>query len=65
MYMNKAGVNRLSVIGSMKKAFKMVDKALKLSPENPRVLLYAGIINYHMPGIFGADKEKGLKYLQD
>jgi tetratricopeptide (TPR) repeat protein len=65
MYANKAGVKRLSVIGSMKKAFKIIDKALKLAPENPRVLLYAGMINYHMPSIFGAEKEKGLKYLQD
>jgi tetratricopeptide (TPR) repeat protein len=65
MYVNKAAVNRLSAISSLKKGFLIIDKALKLDPKNPRVLLYASIINYNLPKIFGANKEEGFKYIQE
>lgn len=43
-------------------AVKLISKALEISPENPRVLLHAGISKLNTPEFFGGSKEKALEY---
>lgn len=39
-----------------------ISKSLKIAPENPRVLLHAGISKLNTPEFFGGSKEKALEY---
>jgi len=41
-----------------------MNKAIKLSPENPRVALLDAIGTYNTPAMFGGGKEKGFKKLK-
>jgi len=42
----------------------LISKSLKISPENPRVLLHAGISKLNTPEFFGGSKEKALEYFK-
>lgn len=43
------------------KSSSEIDKALKLEPNNPRILILHGIKKYYTPGLFGGDKDEALK----
>ena len=42
------------------KSQKLIGEAMELAPENPRVLLQAGISKYNTPAFFGGDKEEAV-----
>ncbi len=46
------------------KNFSMISKALELAPNNPRVLLEAGISKFNAPSYYGGSKTEALKYFQ-
>ncbi|MEJ2613920.1 MAG: tetratricopeptide repeat protein [Ignavibacteriaceae bacterium] len=46
------------------KNFSMISKALGLAPDNPRVLLEAGISKFNAPSYYGGSKTEALKYFQ-
>ena len=46
------------------KNFAMISKALSLEPNNPRVLLEAGISKFNAPPYYGGSKTEALKYFQ-
>ena len=41
-----------------------IEAALKLAPENPRVILQAGVSKFNTPGFFGGSKDKAMEYFQ-
>lgn len=43
------------------KASSLIETALELEPDNPRILLQAGISKYNTPKFFGGDKELAIK----
>ena len=46
------------------KSQKFIAEALEIAPENPRVLLQAGISKYNTPAFFGGDKEEAVSLFQ-
>jgi tetratricopeptide (TPR) repeat protein len=64
LFFNKMGVAPLSMMSSGPKSGEHIKKALEFTPENPRVLYYAGLIKFNTPGMFGGSKEEGIKLLQ-
>ena len=46
------------------KSRKAIQKAKKLAPDNPRVVLSAAISTFNTPKMFGGSKEKGLQGFQ-
>ncbi|MGA9294182.1 MAG: tetratricopeptide repeat protein [Ignavibacteriaceae bacterium] len=46
------------------KNFSLISKALELAPDNPRVLLNAGISKFNAPSFYGGSKTEALKYFQ-
>lgn len=56
-YVHKISVRPLQAIGLSRKYRRARDLATELEPNNPRVKLMKGIINYNLPGFVGGDKE--------
>ncbi len=47
------------------KNISMISKALAIAPNNPRVLLEAGISKYSTPSYYGGSKTDAMKYFQE
>ncbi|MBU2886321.1 tetratricopeptide repeat protein [Gilvimarinus agarilyticus] len=46
-------------------SYAALTKAASLAPDNPRVHLVQGILQYHTPTAYGGSKEAAKKFLQD
>lgn len=62
-YAHKISVRPLKVIGLSRKFHRAMDKAFELEPNNPRVILLGGIMDYFLPSIAGGDKERAEQRL--
>ncbi len=62
-YAHKISVRPLKVIGLSRKFNRAMDTAFELEPNNPRVILLGGIMDYFLPGIAGGDKERAEQRL--
>lgn len=65
VYGRKAGQGMLSGMRYGPKADNRLDAAKEAAPGNPRVLLAEGISLINKPGMWGGDKDLGLKRLQE
>jgi tetratricopeptide (TPR) repeat protein len=63
-YGQKAGLGLFSAMQFGLKSNSMMDKALALAPENPRVQMLYGVATYYKPGIVGGSKKKGIEILR-
>lgn len=63
-YGQKAGLGLFSAMQFGLKSNSMMDKALALAPENPRVQLLYGVATYYKPSIVGGSKKKGAEILR-
>lgn len=57
-YMHKISVRPLRAIGLSRKYRRSRAKALELEPQNPRVILMGGILDYALPGILGGNQDR-------
>ncbi len=57
-YAHKISVRPFKIIGLRRKYNRSISLALELEPNNPRVILLQGIMDYFLPGIAGGNKER-------
>ncbi len=62
-YGQKASLGLFSAMQFGLKSGSLMDKALTLAPDNPRVQLLHGVATYYKPSIVGGSKKKGVEIL--
>ncbi len=63
-YAHKISVSPLRTVGLARKYNWAMSKALELEPDNPRIVLLKGIMDYNIPRIAGGNKERGIEGLK-
>jgi tetratricopeptide (TPR) repeat protein len=61
LYGLKVTINKLNALTYGMKVESLINEALKLAPDNPRVLYVHGNSYFHKPGIFGGSAKKALE----
>lgn len=59
-YAHKISVNPLNAVSLRRKYNRAMSRAIELEPDNPRIVLLKGIMDYNIPGILGGDKERAI-----
>jgi len=62
-YAHKISVRPFKLIGLRRKYNRAMSLAHELEPNNPRVILLSGIMDYFLPGIAGGDKDRAEEKL--
>ena len=60
-YAHKISVRPFKIIGLRRKYHRSISLASELEPNNPRVILLQGIMDYFLPRIAGGDKVRALE----
>jgi len=60
-YGRMIGFSGMKAMSYGPKSSRLHQRALKLDPNNPRVLLFSAIDLFYKPGLFGGEKEKALQ----
>ena len=63
-YGRQIGLNPVKTMLLGPRIGKVLRKAMRLAPDNPRVVLSAAISDFNTPKMFGGSKEEGLQGLQ-
>ncbi|MYI84667.1 MAG: tetratricopeptide repeat protein [Rhodothermaceae bacterium] len=63
-YAHKISVSPLRAVGLARKYNWAMSIALELEPDNPRIVLLKGIMDYNIPRIAGGNKERGIEGLE-
>ena len=61
---NKIALNPILGMSLGMKSGQMINKALELAPENPRIYLIAGQSAYYTPSMFGGGKDKARRHIE-